>query len=297
MGSSLRYYCSLIILATIVSVSYGQEDALSLLEDEDPYVTASFKTSRIVNGQSVEQPHKGVLDFRVNHRFGEVSSGIDEFFGLDNANTRIGFDYGITDGIAVGIGRSSFNKIYDGFAKVKLLRQSTEKTGSPVSMSLLGEFEITTLKFPDSARNEDFSARLDFASSLLIARKFSEGLTIQLSPTWVHRNLVETASEKNDIFALGIGGRLKLSNRVTLNAEYFYVAPDQIADQYHNSFSLGLDIETGGHVFQIHFTNSTSMVYNGFIAETTGEFFKGDIHFGFNISRVFNIGKRENPEW
>ncbi len=287
---------SLLFLFCLFSfhVVLGQDDALSLLdEDEDPYVIASFKTSRIVNGHSVEQPHGGVLDFRINHRFGFINSGIDDLFGLDNASARIGFDYGISDRLMVGVGRSGFNKIYDAFAKYKLLRQSTKNTGSPVTMSLLGEVEITTLTFPDPELNDDFSSRLDFAASLLIARKFSEALTIQLSPTWVHRNLVETATENNDIFALGVGGRIKLSNRVTFNVDYFLVAPDQLADVYRNSIAVGFDIETGGHVFQLHFTNSTAMVYNGFIGETTGKFFDGDIHFGFNVSRVFTIGKRQ----
>lgn len=285
-----RYW--IIILCLLAwSLNYAQTDVLDLLEDEDPYEIASFKTTRVVNGQSVENVHGGVLDFRINHRFGFINTGIDEFFGLDNAQARIALEYGLTDRLMIGIGRSGFNKIYDGFAKLKLLRQSTKKSGSPVTMSLLGEAEITTLTFPDSVRNADFNSRLDYAASLLIGRKFSEGFTLQLSPTWLHRNLVETIEENNDVFAMGLGARLKLSNRVTLNAEYFYVAPEQISDQYHNSLSIGFDIETGGHVFQLHLSNSTSMVYNGFVGETTGDFFDGDIHFGFNISRVFTIVK------
>ena len=284
---------SLLLLLFIPFFCWGQ-DVLDLLgEDEDPYVIASFKTTRIVNGHSVEQTAGGVLDFRINHRFGFLNSGIDDLFGLDNATVRIGFDYGLTDRWMVGVGRSSFNKVYDGYTKYKLLRQSTQNTGSPVTISALAELEITTIEFPDPVRNDDFNSRLDYAASLLIARKFSSALTLQLSPTWVHRNLVETASENNDIFALGIGGRVKLSNRVTFNGEYFLTPSNQLADIYENSLALGFDIETGGHVFQLHFTNSTAMVYNGFIGETTGKFFDGDIHFGFNISRVFTIKKPE----
>lgn len=280
----------LFVLILLAAPLYSQ-DVLDLLEDDDPYVTASFKTTRIINGHSIEQTHAGVLDVRINHRFGMVNSGASELFGLDQAFVRLGFDYGISDRLMVGIGRSSFNKIFDFYGKGKLLRQSTTNAGSPVTMSLLGEVELTSLTFPDPARNDDFNARLDYATSLLIARKFSEGLSIQLAPTWVHRNLVETAAENNDVFALGIGGRIKLSKRLSLNAEYYLVAEDQIAEQYKNSLAIGFDIETGGHVFQLDFTNSTSMVYNGFIGETTGNFFDGDIHFGFNISRVFTIKK------
>jgi hypothetical protein len=286
----------LLFLVSIAScqLALSQDDALSLLDDDvDPYVIASFKTTRIVNGHSIEQTHKGTLDFRINHRFGFINSGVDDLFGLDNASARIGFDYGLTDRWMVGFGRSGFNKVYDFLSKYKLLRQSTENTGSPVTMSILAEAEITTLKYPDPVRNDDFGSRLDYAASLMIARKFSEGLTLQVSPTWLHRNLVETANENNDLFALGLGGRIKISKRVTFNAEYFFVAPEQLANIYRNSVALGVDIETGGHVFQLHFTNSTSMVYNGFIAETTGKFFDGDIHYGFNISRVFTIGKNK----
>ena len=275
-------------------LAFTQDDVLDLLgEDEDPFVTASFKTTRIVNGHSIEQTAGGVLDFRINHRFGFLNSGIGDLFGLDNATVRLGLDYGLTDRLMIGIGRSSFNKVYDGFAKFKLLRQSTKATGSPVTISAAAGIEITTIEFPDPERNDDFNSRLDYSATLLIARKFSNAVTLQLSPTWVHRNLVETAAENNDIFALGLGGRIKLSNRVTFNGEYFLTPSDQLADIYENSIALGFDIETGGHVFQLHFTNSTAMVYNGFIGETTGNFFDGDIHFGFNISRVFTIKRPE----
>ena len=282
----------LIINLILCTSLWAQDDVLSMLEDDvDPYVTSLFKTTRIVNGHSVEQTHRGVLDFRINHRFGFINSGADDLFGLDNASARIGFDYGLTDRWQIGLGRSGFNKLFDFHTKYKLLRQSTENTGSPVTMSLLAEAEITTIKYPDPARNDDFNSRLDYAGSLLIARKFSESLTLQVSPTWVHRNLVETAAEFNDIFSLGLGGRIKLSKRLAFNVEYFYVSKNQLADIYKSSIAVGFDVETGGHVFQLDFTNSTAMVYNGFIGETTGSFFDGDIHFGFNISRVFTLAK------
>jgi len=287
----MKKLCLLLLLMNLFLTAAYTQDALSLLEDDDPYVTASFKTTRIINGHSVEQPHGGVLDFRINHRFGFVNSGASELFGLDNASARIGFDYGLTDRWMIGVGRSGFNKVYDFSTKYKLLRQSTLNTGSPVTMSIFTELEITTIEYPDPERNADFNSRLDYAASLLIARKFSDLFTFQLSPTWIHRNLVNTAAEKNDLFALGVGGRIKLSKRLTFNAEYFYVGQSQLTSNFNNSIALGFDIETGGHVFQLDFTNSTAMVYNGFIGETTGNFFDGDIHFGFNISRVFTLKK------
>jgi hypothetical protein len=126
---------------------------------------------------------------------------------------------------------------------------------------------------------------------VIIGRKFSNGFSFQVSPSLVHRNLVATHEESNNVYALGFAGRVKLNKRLSINAEYIYVFPDQLAEEYRNSLSIGFDIETGGHVFQLHFTNSTSMIEKGFIAETVGNWADGGVHFGFNISRVFNVRK------
>lgn len=271
------------------------DDLLALLGDEETteYATATFKTNRVVNGHSIENTARGVLDFKISHRFSPVNNGLYDIFGLDGASIRIGLDYGITDRLMVGAGRSSKEKIYDAFAKYKILRQSSGKRQMPVSLSYLVDAQIKTVKFPNPSRDNLFSSRLYYTHQVLIARKFSEGLTLQLMPTLVHRNLVETKSEKNDVLALGFAGRVKLTKRVTLNAEYYYVLPDQLAAQYVNVLSLGFDIETGGHVFQLHFTNSADMTYKGFITETTEGWFDNPtgVRFGFNISRVFTIVK------
>ena len=189
----------------------------------------------------------------------------------------------------IGFGRSSFEKTYDGFAKIKILRQSSGKKTMPVTASFLTSAAVKTVEFQDPDRDNYFSSRMYYTFQALIGRKFSESLSIQLSPTMVHRNLVRTASEANDVYSLGIGGRLKLNKRLSFNAEYIYVLPDQLAPGYRNSLSIGFDIETGGHVFQLHFTNSTSMIEKGFINETIGDWLDGDIHFGFNVSRVFTV--------
>lgn len=271
------------------------DDLLALLGDEETteYATATFKTNRVVNGHSIENTARGVLDFKISHRFSPVSNGLYDIFGLDGASIRIGLDYGITDRLMVGAGRSSKEKIYDAFAKYKILRQSSGKRQMPVSLSYLVDAQIKTVKFPNPSRDNLFSSRLYYTHQVLIARKFSEGLTLQLMPTLVHRNLVETKSEKNDVLALGFAGRVKLTKRVTLNAEYYYVLPDQLAPQFTNVLSIGFDIETGGHVFQLHFTNSADMTYKGFITETTEGWFDNPtgIRFGFNIARVFTIVK------
>jgi hypothetical protein len=272
-------------------------DLMAQLEQEasakDPvnYTTAIFKTTRLINGHSIENVAKGVLDVKISHRFGTLNTGFYELFGLDNASMRMGVDYGITPYLMVGIGRSTFQKTYDGFFKLKLLRQSSGLKNMPVSLSLVSTMAVQTLRWADPDRENYFSSRLSYTHQLLVARKFSESLSLQLMPTFIHRNLAIRADEPNDLWALGIGGRQKLSKRVSVNVEYYYMLPDSKLDGTSNSLSVGFDIETGGHVFQLHFTNSTAMTEKNFISETTGKWERGDVLFGFNISRVFTIGK------
>lgn len=283
-----------------------EEDLLSMLGEEKTtdYATASFKTNRIINGHSIENTAAGVLDFKISHRFGPVRQGVYDMFGLDAATIRIGFDYGITDRLMIGVGRNGNEKIIDGFAKYRILRQSTGKRNMPISLSYLIDGQIKTLKFSDAERDNKFTSRLYYTHQLLLARKFSKGLSLQLMPTLVHRNLVPTRDENNDVLAMGIGGRAKLTKRVALNVEYYYVPEGQISTTYANSLSIGFDIETGGHVFQLHFTNTNAMSYKGFITETPEDwFFKNDegrmlsgIRFGFNVSRVFTVKKPKGLE-
>jgi hypothetical protein len=278
-------------------VSAQEEDLLSLLGEEETtdYTNASFKTNRVINLHSLENTASGVLDFKISHRFNPLNNGFYDLFGLDNANIRFGFDYGLSDVIAIGVGRSSFGKNYDGYVKYKFLRQSTGKKTMPLTAALLLTSSINTLKWENPDRENYFSSRLAYTTQLILGRKFSESFSMQLSPTMVHRNLVKTNAEKNDVYALGVGSRLKLSKRVAINGEYIYLLPDQVAEGNFNSLSLGLDIETGGHVFQLHFSNSQSMIENGFVTETKGQWntaFDG-IHFGFNISRVFTIKRKD----
>ncbi len=285
-----------VLLFCIPFLSFSQEDddLLSLLGEEETtdYTYATFKTNRIINLHSVENTGNGVLDIKISHRFGFLNGGISELFGLDQATIRIGGDYGVSDRLMVGFGRSSFEKTYDGFLKYKILRQSKGLKNMPITFSVFGSVAIMTVEFQDPDRENYFSSRMFYTMQGLIGRKFSESLSLQLSPTLVHRNLVRTAGEANDVVSLGLGGRMKLNKRVSFNAEYIYVLPGQLAPGFRNSFSMGFDIETGGHVFQLHLTNSTSMIEKGFIGETIGNWFDGDIHFGFNVSRVFTVKKK-----
>ena len=257
------------------------------------FVSATFKTTRLINGHTVENLGKAVLDAKISHRFGKVNKGIYELFGLDNATIRIGLDYGLTNDLMIGIGRSSFQKTYDAFIKLKILKQSTGKRNMPVTLSYVPTVAIKTLKFEDPARDNLFSSRLFYTHQLIIGRKFSESTSLQIMPTYIHHNLVKFAAESNNQFALGIGGRQKINKRISLNAEYYYQLPEYKFNGRSNSLSLGVDIETGGHVFQLHFTNSQGMTERNFITETSGEWSNGDIYFGFNISRVFTIGKKK----
>ncbi|MDQ3142243.1 MAG: DUF5777 family beta-barrel protein [Bacteroidota bacterium] len=294
----IRKFIILIMHWAVINVVglAAQDDLLSLLGDEEEttqYAEASFKANRIINLHSIENTKFGVIDVKISHRFGRLNGGFYEFFGLDQANMRFGFDYGLMDRLQIGVGRSNFEKTYDGYIKYKLLRQSKGKKNMPISLSVLSGMAIKTTKWADTSRTNYFSSRLYYNFQVLIARKFSENFTFQLTPGLLHRNLVATVAEENDVYSIGLGLRQKLTKRLSLNAEYIYVLPNQLAPESKNSLSVGIDIETGGHVFQLHFTNSVSMIEKGVIAETYGEWGKGDIHFGFNLSRVFTLARKK----
>lgn len=294
----MRLQSYILILFVFLSFSVSaQDDLMNLLGNDEPttdYVSATFKTTRLVLGQSVENPAEGVLLFMIQHHFGRVNSGAYDFFGLDQATIRLGFEYGVNQRLAVGIGRSVYNKTFDGFVKYKLLRQSSGAKVMPVSLSYFGSVALNSLRWSEPERENFFSSRLQYTHQLLLARQFSPAVSLQISPTLVHKNLVETTNDKNDILATGFGGRIKLTKRISLNGEYFYVLPNQIETRdFDNSFSLGFDVETGGHVFQLFFTNSDPIFDAGFITETNGKWNKGDIYFGFNISRVFTVKKQK----
>ncbi|MFN8353851.1 MAG: DUF5777 family beta-barrel protein [Spirosomataceae bacterium] len=292
-----------LFLTCCATGAFAQDDLMNMLNKDDKktvdYATATFKSTRVINGQSVETMRKKHLDFRISHRFGRLNSGAGEFFGLDQATMRMGFEYGITDDFMIGVGRSTTSKVYDFFGKAKLLKQSSGAQNMPVSVVAFGSATVTTIvSIPGVQEYNNNMERMVYCGQLLIARKFNDAFSLQLTPTFIHRNRVGSA-DKNDIIALGIGGRYKISKRTSLNAEYFYV-PDGYLDatKYYNSLSVGFDIETGGHVFQVHFTNSLGMIENQFIAQTTGTWGKGDVHYGFNISRTFSLGKKtDKPKW
>lgn len=262
--------------------------------DEDTVVhrvTNSFKNTKVINAQSLETTYPGVLDFRISHRFGPVNGGLYEMFGLDAASLRLSFDYGLTKRLQVGFGRTTYEKTYDGYLKFRLLWQTENSEKMPLSVVLYTNAAINTLRMPSLPYEYKFEYRLAYTHQLIIGRKFSKRFSLELLPTVVHRNFVYTASEKNTVYAVGAAARFMLNKRVGLTTDYFYVLPDQLAPGRQNSFSIGFDIETGGHVFQLHFTNSPIMIDKGYITETTNKWNDAGVSFGFNISRVFTLVK------
>jgi hypothetical protein len=294
-----RYLQVILYMGIAVSPSgaYGQ-DLESFLEDQveetTDYTSATFKTTRILNGHSVELGHEGQMDLRISHRFGTINSGAYEFFGLDQAHIHLSFEYGLKDWLMVGMGRGTFEKTVDGFTKIKLLRQSKGIRNTPVSATWMSGMYVNGLRWSDPERDNHFNHRFSFAHQLVIARKFNERFSLQVTPSYLHQNLVETPDDPNDLFSMGAGSRIKLSKRISFNAEYYYIFNrdhQNFTTGIYNPLSLGIDIETGGHVFQIIMTNSVGMAENAFLGHTTGRWLDGDIHVGFNISRVFQIKK------
>ena len=268
-----------ILLVSSVAV-FSQED-----------VSETFDDTRVVNGHSVETNKEGSMKFIIAHRFGLLNGGLYQLFGLDQSTIRMGFDYGITDKITIGIGRSSFQKTIDGFVKARLLTQNTGG-GSPISLTWLSTSDYNTLKSPANQEIEG-KLRFSYTHQLLLAKKFGDAFSIQVMPTYLHRNLVPTKEFSNDIFSVGTAGRLRLTQMLSLKAEYYIALPDQLSDANTNSLAVGVDIATKHHVFQLHIGNSRGMIEKFFISETYGEWSQGDIMLGFNITRNFQVKGRK----
>ena len=250
-------------------------------------VSATFKDTRIINAQSNETPGKNVLHFVIAHRFGQINEGAYALWGLDNASMRMAFDYGITDRLAVGVARSTFQKTYEANIKWRALRQNSANS-MPISVTLYSVAMANGLRWSDPTRENYFSSRLSYVNQAVIAKKWGSKLSLALIPSFIHRNLVESLSDAHDQWTLGAGGRYKVTSRASINAEYHYALAGLPTDHV-NSLSLGMDIETGGHVFQLHVTNSQGMFERAFLTETGGRWRDGALYFGFNLSRVFDL--------
>jgi hypothetical protein len=292
---TIRRIIPFFLLILSVSNPIWSQDIDQLLEDAEgsstDYTTATFKSTRIINGHSIERMQEGQLDVRISHRFGELNTGAYNLWGLDQANIHFSLEYGITNWVMVGVGRGTYQKTYDGFLKFSLLRQSTGERNMPVSLSLFSSAAYNTLKWNKEGTLNEWD-RMTYVAQLLVARKFNERFSLEINPTYVHRNMVPTELDPNDLWSVGAGLRFKLTKRFSLLAEYYFVIPplnDYRSTTTYNPLAIGVDIETGGHVFTIMLTNSLAMIEKGFIGETTGRWQDSGIHLGFNISRVFNL--------
>jgi hypothetical protein len=281
----------------LLSRLYAQEkDLLGWVTDstqESVKVVGAFKSTRVINGHSMEQLPAGQLDLRFLHRFGTLQQGFEDFFGLDQATMRFGLDYGISSNLTVGFGRSTYKKEWDAFIKYRILQQ--EKGGSsvrPVSLVWVSGATINTLDYPDEDPRAIFKYRMGYYNTLIIGRKFSEQFSAQVSPSWVHQNLVDSVNNANNTGALGFGLRYKISRRVALVTDYHWIFTGKQPNSY-NPLSIGVDIETGGHVFQLHFSNATGMNERAYINETFYKWGRGEIRFGFNLSRIFTVRKNQ----
>lgn len=283
----MRKLSILIVLIPFFVLSQ-EDDLLGEIDNvptEDEYEIAAFKGLKIVNFESTKMVSKKQLFFVVSHRFGSIKTGIEDFFGLDQAVTRLNFIYGISDGINIGISRSSFQKTYEGSLKLRLLRQRAG--GSPFTVVLFSNVLMDTSLEEEVLPGLKFENRLSYSTQALISKKLNKNLSLQLAPTFFHDNLVAFDGQENSQYAIGIGGRHKLTKRWSINIDYGLHLNRAANSPFKNPLSIGFDLETGGHVFQLHFTNAQPMNTNTFLGQATGDWGNGDIFFGFNLSRVF----------
>lgn len=308
-------------LAFLVLPLFGmaQDDLMQMLEEAEPpkqeKVAATFKTTRVINAHTTETVKAKTLDVRISHRFGNIYStrndndGPDSFFGFDNvADVRLAVEYGITDELMIGIGRSQMNNLIDGLIKWRFYTQTTDNK-RPLSLAFFGNIAANPSKqnvfysgvkpsFVDELNSTNkFFHRLSYSAQLIIARKFSPSISVELLPTYIHRNFVRDPLDENAMFALGVAARFKVSKRVAIIADYFYVfSPYRYNNlgptSFHNPISIGVEIETGGHVFHIDVSNSRGIIYNNLLVDSPDGWEYAEIKLGFNISRVFNVGQR-----
>lgn len=310
---------TIVCLAGLLSLNtYAQDDLLDLVK-EDPKnepakkVYATFKTTKIVNAQNIETVKKRNLDFRVTHRFGNIynsssknalNEAAHNAFGLDNStDIRMSFDYGITDDITIGIGRSKYREMNDATIKWRFLTQR-ENNSIPLSVCFYGNLGYTSMTtdnlYAGTIRPKTNEAhRVQYASQLLIARKFNSWFSLQIMPTYIHRNFIKQQlntnngkEDENGLLSLGIGGRLKMSKRMALVVDYFYNFSEYQTNNpnaYYNPLGVGLEIETGGHVFHINYTNGAAILESSLLTSTQDTWTKGQIKLGFNISRWFAL--------
>jgi len=287
-----------VILFAFPLLMNAQDDLLSEIDTTatDVTVESAFKSLKIVNLESTKLAAKGDFYFIVAHRFGFIDKGFDDFFGLDNANTQLKFLYGVNDWLTVHVGRSGFQETYDLAAKYRLYAQ--KENGFPVTIVGFNSVAINSELKEEDYPNLKFENRLSYVAQVLISRKFSDKLSLEIAPSVFHENTLRDILDENNTvilpnpqdntqFAVGLGGRYKLTSRWSVNVDYAAHLNRASQSNYKNPLSIGVDLETGGHVFQMHFTNAQAMHETGYLGQTVGDWSKGEIAFGFNLVRVF----------
>lgn len=286
---SIRLFLSLVFGLSVIAQVSAQDDLLNQLDTvkskEKQIEFAGFKGLQICNMQSTKLTSKGEWYILISHRFGDLTEGLDNFFGLDDAYTKLGGIYGVTNWLSVGLSRQTNNKIYELTAKYRLKRQ--EANGFPVTIVGYNTMDINTNLSTDIYPGLETYNRFAYSTQLLISRKFSEKFTAELTPIYIHKNLYDETTERENQFVLGLGGRYKITKRLSVNLEYAprIDAPENTV--YHDLLSVGLDIETGGHIFQLVFSNSQTMNDVYVFTNATGDWTGGSLYFGFNLYRVF----------
>lgn len=293
---SLKFIALMTFAFSQVKVQ-AQDDLLSMVSDgkkPKEFSTATFKSTRNVNFHTSEVVGRRSLDFRISHRFAALNSGTYNAWGLDgSANIRLGLEYSPDGRFMFGIGRSSYEKMTDGFVKYRILRQTTDNR-NPISITWFSGAYCTFLKDPQKQvtgvdRYKYFEDRLSYVNELIFARKFSSRFSLQIAPVYVHYNLVDKLSDKNDLFLISGLTRFKFTQRIALTFEYAYRINKYSRTKYYDSMGIGVDIETGGHVFSVHVVNSFGMCENQYFMYTNSAWNNIGIRLGFNISRVFVI--------
>ncbi|MBD0832294.1 DUF5777 family beta-barrel protein [Aestuariibaculum sediminum] len=278
----------LLLLLCIPFLGIAQDDLLDEIDNEQDawqYTSAAFKGLKIVNFESTKLVAKNEFTFVVAHRFGSLENGLDTFFGLDDAVTRLNFIYGISDGFNISVSRSSFQKIYEAAVKYNIVKQ--QNNGFPFTIVGYNSILVNTALEEANLPLLEFKHRVGYTAQILLSRKVNTNFSLELAPTFFHDNYVAINEQDNSQFALGFGGRYKLGKRWSINADYGWHLNRADNSPFNNPLSIGIDLETGGHVFQMHFTNAQGMNTNTFLGQSTGQWSDGNIYFGFNLSRVF----------
>ena len=281
-----KFLTTLFLLFTVLL--FSQDDLLSEIDTatEKPlYASAVFKGLKVINFESTKLVAKGGFNFIVSHRFGTVKNGFQNLFGLDEAVTHLNFVYGLSEHINISASRSSNQKIYEVATKFRLVNQQAGK----MPFTVVGYTSVlaNTALDSDNLPKLEFKHRLSYVAQLLVSRKMNKNLSLILSPTFFHDNYLTDDFQDNSQYGVGFGGRYKLGKRWSLNTEYGVHLNRSENSLYKNPFSVGVDLETGGHVFQLLFTNSQSMNTNGVFGTSTGDWGESDVYFGFNLARSF----------